>query len=96
VSIIVTELHGADPQFVADISEPTVKLAALKRLLVEDAVFAVPSRPWWICSHGISAVISGPTANWRRPDSEIADRRESWRRQVEETVAELEHAPASP
>ena len=90
LAIIVTEMHDADPNFLSSISDPARKLAAFKRLLAEDAVFAAPSRPWWICSHGMNAVMSGARAGWSRPDSELADRRERWRSMIQGQIAEME------
>jgi hypothetical protein len=90
LAIVITEMHDADPNFLTSISDPARKLPAFKRLLAEDAVFATPSRPWWICSHGMNAVISGARTGWSRPDSELGERQGGWRRTVQAQITDME------
>lgn len=81
VTILITMLHNADPEFVQTQDQPAVRLPTYERIGNGDVVFHSTASAWWICSHGVRAMQAAlaasdeaprsiPLETWRAPQAD--------------------------
>ena len=92
VTIIMMDLNARDPEFLQAVHGAPLKLSAHKRILSEGAIFARPSKPLWICSHGISSFM-GPAGIVPDDDPQLQERRARVEPVLRKVVETLEGAP---
>ena len=77
VTVILMEFDRVDSTGLVFANDPEVRLPAYRRLLEEEALFNSQVSSWWVCSHGMMAMMSAmegdPIAlnEWIKPQDEI-------------------------
>lgn len=91
-TIVLMHLQSADPEFLKRLDDPALKLPAWRRIRDEEAVFTAKTSPWWLCSHGIQAAMTGmeggalKEGDWRVPPEELAPQRARFEAMIESAL----------